>query len=156
MGDLKNEIDQAEKIFTREVYNKGAVTPQELLDAYLAMQKSNYFINQDIFSTFEAAELLNIKESVLNNTKKERLSAKQRRMLRNKENLPLKDRRALVSLRKDFDKQTEAIEEAEELPSNRFFPIDDLVEVYNYFKDLPLLSQPQAEIVREEEAEYFE
>ena len=77
-------------------------------------------------------------------------------MLRNKENLPLKDRRALVSLRKDFDKQTEAIEEAEELPSNRFFPLDDFMEVYNYFKDLPLLSQPQAEIVREEEAEYFE
>ena len=156
LTDLLNEQRDAEKIFTKEVYNKGAVTPQELLDAYLAMQKSNYFINQDIFSTFEAAELLNIREAVLNTTKKERLSAKQRRMLRNKENLALKSRSALNSLRKDFDKQTEAIEEAEELPSNRFFPIDDLVEVYNYFKDLPLLSQPQAEIVREEEAEYFE
>ena len=62
----------------------------------------------------------------------------------------------MVSLRKDFDKQTEAIEEAEELPSGRFFPIDDLAEIYNYFKNLPLLSQPQAEVVREEEAEYFE
>jgi hypothetical protein len=156
LTDLLNEQRDAEKIFTKQVYNKGAVTPQELLDAYLAMQKSNYFVNQDIFSTFKAAELLNIREAVLDNTKRERLSAKQRKMLRNKANLALKSRSALNSLRKDFDKQTEAIEEAEELPSGRFFPIDDLVEVYNYFKDLPLLSQPQAEIVREEEFEYFE
>ena len=156
LTDLLNEQRDAEKIFTKQVYNKGAVTPQELLDAYLAMQKSNYFVNQDIFSTFKAAELLNIREAVLNNTKKERLSKKQRIMLREGANIPLKNRKALVSLRKDFDKQTEAIEEAEELPSGRFFPIDDLAEIYNYFKNLPLLSQPQAEVVREEEAEYFE
>jgi hypothetical protein len=156
LTDLLNEQRDAEKIFTKQVYNKGAVTPQELLDAYLAMQKSNYFVNQDIFSTFKAAELLNIREAVLDNTKRERLSAKQRAMLRNEENLALKSRAALTSLKKDFDKQTEAIEEAEQLPSGRFFPIDALVEVYDYFKNLPLLSQSQAEIVREKEAEYSE
>ena len=51
---------------------------------------------------------------------------------------------------------SEAIESAEELPSNRFFPMDDFMFVYNYFKNLPLESDYKAELVREEEFEYFE
>ena len=77
-------------------------------------------------------------------------------MIKNGENLPLKDRKSLNSLKKVFDKNTEAIESAEELPSGRFFPMDDFMFVYDYFKNLPLESDYQAELVREEEFEYFE
>ena len=154
--DLKKEVSSAEKIFTSKVYSKGPVTPQELLEAYTLSQQANYFINQDFYSLFSAAERLGAKQSVVDTTLKERLSKKQARMIKNGENLPLKDRKSLNSLRKVFDKNTEAIESAEELPSNRFFPMDDFMFVYNYFKNLPLESDYQAELVREEEFEYFE
>ena len=154
--DLKKEISSAEKRFTSKVYSKGPVTPQELLEAYTLSQQANYFINQDFYSLFSAAERLGAKQSVVDTALKERLSKKQARMIKNGENLPLKDRKSLNSLRKVFDKNTEAIESAEELPSNRFFPMDDFMFVYNYFKNLPLESDYQAELVREEEFEYFE
>jgi len=93
---------------------------------------------------------------VVDTTLKERLSKKQARMIKNGENLPLKDRKSLNSLRKVFDKNTEAIESAEELPSNRFFPMDDFMFVYDYFKNLPLTSNFDSRSVREEEFEYFE
>ena len=101
-------------------------------------------------NTFKAAERLNINEDKFKADKK-RLSSKQRRMIRNEENLALKPRKSLRGDQKDFDKQTEKIEAAEGLPSGRVFPLDDLVEVYNYFKDLPLDSPYQGSIVREEE-----
>jgi len=154
--DLKKEISSAEKIFTSKVYSKGPVTPEELLEAYALSQRANYFINQDFYALFEAAERLGAKQSVVDTTLKERLSKKQARMIKNGENLPLKDRKSLNSLRKVFDKNTEAIESAEELPSNRFFPMDDFMFVYDYFKNLPLTSNFDSRSVREEEFEYFE
>tara|TARA_R110000796_G_scaffold28438_1_gene77821 strand:- start:12341 stop:17821 length:5481 start_codon:yes stop_codon:yes gene_type:complete len=151
LSDLLNESRDAEKIFSRKVYNRGKISPQELVDAYTAMQKSNYFINESLLSTFKAAERLNINEDILNKALKERLSSKQRRMIRNEENLALKPRKSLRGDQKDFDENTEKIEAAEGLPSGRVFPLDDLVEVYNYFKDLPLASPYQGSVVREEE-----
>ena len=89
--------------------------------------------------------------------KKERLGgAKQKRAMDNGENLPLKPLKSLRSLQKDFDAQTEIIEEAEGLPSIRFWPEDSFIEIYDFFLDLPLESDYQSELVREEEADLYE
>ena len=157
LTDLLNEQDDAEKIFMRSVYKRGPVPPEELIDSYFTMQTSNYFINQAIWNTFNAAERLNAKESIINIAKKERLGgAKQKRAMDNGENLPLKPLKSLRSLQKDFDAQTEIIEEAEGLPSIRFWPEDSFIEIYDFFLDLPLESDYQSELVREEEADLYE
>jgi hypothetical protein len=157
LTDLLNEQDAAGKIFMRSVYKRGPVPPEELIDSYFTMQTSNYFINQAIWNTFNAAERLNAKENIINIAKKERLGgAKQKRAMDNGENLPLKPLKSLRSLQKDFDANTEIIEEAEGLPSIRFWPEDAFIEIYDFFLGLPLESEYQSQLVREEEADLYE
>ena len=156
LSDLLNESRDAEKIFSRKVYNKGKISPQELVDAYTAMQKSNYFINESLLSTIKAAERLNVNEDVLDKALKERLSNKQRTMIRYSENLALKPRKSLVSDQNDFDENTEKIEAAEGESSGRVFPLDDLEVVYDYFNGLPLGSPSQGQAVRGQKSDLSE
>ena len=149
LTSLINETDQAENIFMRQVYNKGASTPEELIAAYDAMQRSNYFINQELFKTFAAAKTLNINKDKLREDKK-RLSKKLRLSIERGENLPLKTRKQLMPLRKRFDDVTKTIEDAEGIPSGRRFPLEELSDIYNLYRGLTLDSVSESQSVREE------
>ena len=149
LTDLIKEIDQAENIFMRQVYNKGASTPEDLINAYDAMQRSNYFINQALFKTFADAETLNISKNKLREDKK-RLSKKLRLSIERGENLPLKTRKQLLPLRNKFDSVTKTIEDAEGIPSGRRFPLEELSDIYNLYRGLTLDSVPESQFVREE------
>ena len=149
LTSLLNEIDQAENIFMRQVYNKGPNSGEDLIRAYDAMQKSNYFINQELFRTFAAAEKLDMNKNKLREDKK-RLSKKLRLSIERGENLPLKTRKQLLPLRKRFDDVTKTIEDAEGISSGRRFPLEELSDIYNVYRGLSLDSVVESRSVRED------
>ena len=153
--DLLNMRRDAKKIFAREAYRQGAVTEEELLEAFLEMQKANFFVNQAIYNTFEAAKQLDADPKELKIVKNKRFPNKtERRAVIDKgKNFAIKP---TTSLQEPFEEQTKRIERIEGIPSVRHWPKNGLKEIYKYFKDLPLPSDYQSELVREEEADLYE
>ena len=149
--DLLNTRRDAKKIFAREAYRQGAVTEEELLEAFMEMQKANFFVNQAIYNTFEAAEQLDADPKELKIVKNKRFPNKtERRAIIDKgKNFAIKP---TTSLQEPFEEQTKRIERIEGVPSVRHWPKNRFKEIYKYFKDLPF-SVAQSEYVREEEAE---
>jgi len=149
--DLLNTRRDVKKIFAREAYRQGAVTEEELLEAFLEMQKANFFVNQAIYNTFKAAKQLNADLKELKIVKNKRFPNKtERRAVIDKgKNFAIKP---TTSLQEPFEKVTKRIERIEGIPSVRHWPKNRFKEIYKYFKDLPF-SVAQSEYVREEEAE---
>jgi len=117
----------------------------------MEMQKANFFVNQAIYNTFEAAEQLDADPKELKIVKNKRFPNKtERRAIIDKgKNFAIKP---TTGLQEPFEEQTKRIERIEGVPSVRHWPKNRFKEIYKYFKDLPF-SVAQSEYVREEEAE---
>lgn len=149
LTDLLAQKREAKNIFNRVAYNRGAVTPEELESAWIEAQKANYFINQTIYNTFEAAKILNGNRDEIDTVKKERLTNKKERknIVDEGLNVAIKPSDAI---KKRFETRTEQLERSEGVPSVRFWDENAFDIIYDYFNDLPLSPDFDSQSVRED------